>query len=575
MTSNILRRFAPVLVLGATTLIACEAPNWENPEYVGRMILDKDLVTQRTAIEKVGDLPEADRKTLLPQLIEVYKREGANQKMAMQHIVQYRDASAKDVYLSELKTDLTGYARASAEALGEIGAQDAVPDMLAVLAKTDKSEVKLGIIQAFGHMPTAEMVPALLGVLKLDVDSNPINLHAYACEVLGNLAQKSPAAITPDALEQITLAVFYGNMTGQSLDLECGLAIQQIGAPAVPELLKIFRGERADVQKLMLKYDTPKSSFPQNSPKLIAAKRLASLRATDAITPLSEWLAGEHVAPEDVKDQKAVDWRMKEGQVMSEVIRGLGDIRGTTQIPLLSEIVEGKRINDDDWSDVTDWKVELQLRQDAGFALNALGHRASAALLLDQADKGVINDMEKLFARDEANGNPPNHVQRYQFNWMSLRTAAMLSTGADLERFQTITTKNAEKYPELSKKMGEFIPVVQLAAECQGKPDDSAKAQCWGGKLSDNRPELREKAAWELGRLPAAAALPVILQNLGTDFLDTREILTFNLYLMPDKSSIDAIKKLLEAEKSKGGADHRLDRYRLKLLKAWLQNNTK
>ena len=158
---------------------------------------------------------------------------------------------------------------------------------------------------------------------------------------------------------------------------------------------------------------------------------------------------------------------------------------------------------------------------------------------------------------------------------MSLRTAAMLSTGAELDRFQAITTKNAEKYPDLSKKMGESIPVVTLAAECHGAPDDKAKVACFATKLADNRPELREKAAWEIGRFPAEIALPVVLENLGTGFLDTREILAFNLYLMSDKSSIAAIDKLLADEKSKGGPDYRLDRHRLKLLRAWLKNNTK
>lgn len=574
MMTNTLRRFA-VVAMGTATLFACEAPDWENPEYVGKMVLDSDLVTQRSAIEKVVDLPEDKQKQVIPQLIEVYKKEGANQKEAMQVLVQLRDASAKDVYLAELESNITGYARASAEALGEIQAKDAVPKMLEILQRTDKDEVKLGIVQAFGHMPTPEMVPPLLGVLQLDVDSNPINLHAYTCEVLGNLAAQTPEAITPEAMQQITLAVFYGNMTGQSLDLECGLALQQIGAPAVPELLKIFAGEREDVQKLMLKYDSPKSAFPQNSPKLIAAKRLASLRSTEAIEPFMTWLAGKHEAPDDVDGQKAVDWRMKEGQVMSEVLRGLGDIHGEQQVSLLRETVEGKRINDDDWSDVTDWKVELQLRQDAGFALNALGDRESIPLLLTQAENGVINDMEKLFAQDEANGNPPNHAQRYQFNWMTLRTAAMLSTGADIDKFQAIVTKNAEKYPELSKKMGESIPVVQLAAECHDKPDDKQKATCFAAKLADNSPDIREKAAWELGRLPADAARPAILGALDTDFLDTRETLTFNLYRMPDASVVEAIDGLIAKERNKGGADYRLDRYRLKLLRAWLKNNTK
>ena len=569
------RRTCMATALSAmVALSACEEADWENPEYVGKMILDEDALTARTAIEKVGDLSDEDAKKVLPQLIEVYKRDGLNQKEAMQYIVQFRDPSAKEVYLAELETDITGYARASAEALGEVKAEDAVPKMLEILAKTDKDEVKLGIVQAFQHMPTPAMVEPLIGILKLDVDSNPIQLLAHACEALGHLGEVNPEAVQP-AVKQMTLAVFYGNMTGQSLDLDCGQALQTIGQPAVPELIAIFKGEREDVQKLMMKYDTPQAAFPQNSPQLIAAKRLASLRAKEAIPVFVEWLSGKHEAPEDLKDRKAVNWRVKEAQVMSEVIRSLGDLGAQEAVPLLEETVQGKRINEDIWTDVTDWQVELQLRQDAGFALNAMGNRGSVPILLEMADKGVVNDMEKVMAQNEAAGNKPNDVTRYQFNWMSLRTAAMLSTGADLDKFQAITTKNGEKYPDLSKKMGEFIPVVQQAQTCNAEADDAKKAACYGGKLADNRPELREKAAWELSRLPKEAALPVILENIGTDFLDTREILTFGLYRHADASSVEALNKLLEEEKDKGGGDYRLDRYRLKLARAWLKNNTK
>lgn len=554
---------------------ACESPDWENPEYVKKKVLDTDPVTQRTAIERLSQLPEDKQKEVVPALVQVYQSKGPNQKDAMQLLVQLRDASAKDAYLNELETNETGYAGASAEALGEANAKDAVPKMLEILAKTDKNDVKVGIIQAFGHMPTPEMVPPLVEVLKLDVDSNPIQLHAYACEVLGNLAMENKEAITEDALKQITLAVFFGNMAGQSLDLECGLAIQKIGAPAIPPLLAIFKGEREDVQKLMMKYDTGEASFPQNAPKLIAAKRLTSLRAQEAVEPFKAFIDQPKQAPKEVTGMKANQWRLKEAQVTSEAIMGLGDLGATGTTQVLQDIVKGQYVNDE-WADMNvEWSIELQLRQDSAFSLNRMPHRESVPLLLEVADTGVIGDLEKRSVMLEKGGNPPKQEERYQFNWMILRTAAMLSDGSDVDKFEALVQKTSQKYADLGKKMGEFLPVVRLAAECAAKGDAAAQAGCYAAKLADNRPEIREKAAWELGRLPDNAGSKAIIDNLGTEFLDTREILTFNLYRMPSKEALAKVDEILEKEKSKGGPDYRLDRYRLQLLRAFLRNNLK
>jgi HEAT repeat protein len=566
-----------VAALTAASLVAmgCEQPDWDNPEYVAEQVREDDPITQRQAIDRVSQLPEEKQKEVIPALVEVYKGAGPNQKEAMRLLVQYRDPAAKDAYLAELESDATEYAHSAATALGEIGAKDAVPKMLEVLASTDKDDVKLGIIQAFGHMPTAEMVPPLLEILKLDVDTNPIQLHAYTCEVLGNLAQKNKEAITPETLHQITQAVFYGNLKGQSLDRECGLAIQQIGEPAVPELIKIFKGEREDVQKLMMRYDTGENAqFPQNTPQLISAKRLTSLRAEEAIDAFHEELTSKKEAPENLKGQKAVAWRKKEGMITSEVILGLGDLGAEKSVEFLREVVEGEHINDDLWTDITDYTVELQFRQDAGFALNRIGDRESIDTLLEVAEDGVIADLEKLAARAESGGNPMPAKARYQLNWMSLRTAAMLSDGSDQKKFDDLIQSTSKEYPDLGKQMAKFAPVVKLAAECNAKGDDAAKAKCYGAKLKDNKPEIREKAAWELGRLPAEAARPVILANLGNDFLDTREVLVFDLYRMPDAAAIKRIDEILADEEGKGGPDYRLDHYRLKLLRAYLINKT-
>jgi HEAT repeat protein len=443
--------------------------------------------------------------------------------------------------------------------------------LLAILDSGTADE-QLAAVKRAAEAPQEGLVPALVHVLSLDVDTHPIQHHAYACDALGTLAEQQPGAIPPEAVRAVTLAVFFSNELGQSLRPDCGLAVQQIGESAVPELLAIFEGKREDVQTLLAKYDQH-TSYPPNHAKLIAASSLAKLRASDAVPFFVAFLRGPHTPPSGLKDRKAVDWRLREGHVMSEVILGLGEIGGSEQVEILRETLRGQRVHDE-WTEVTDWAVELELRQNAATALNALGDRTSTDLLLDLANTGRLEGMEKRFAMLE--GQTPwavSELQRYQFNWMSVRSAALLSDGTDLARFEAVIAANTSKRPELAKKMESFLPSVQLAARCAKEANNDAAAICYADELGNANPEIQAKAAWELGRLPPASALPVIETTLASASLEVREILTFHLYRMPNAGTVAVIDALLDDAPSENSTAHRLDRARLRLLRAWTVNH--
>ena len=170
----------------------------------------------------------------------------------------------------------------------------------------------------------------------------------------------------------------------------------------------------------------------------------------------------------------------------------------------------------------------------------------------------------------EKRGNPVKEIERYQFNWMTMRSAAMLSDGSDLDAFKKTIAKNA-KFKDLVKKMESLLPLVELAAACTG--DDAAKAKCFGEKLKDNNPDIREKAAWELTRLAPDAARPVILANLETQFLDTRNILAGGVYQMRGADAAKTVQTILDKKES--GPDFKNSAVRLRLLKAFVTNNPK
>lgn len=561
---------ALVLVGSAFFVVGCEAPDWTDPAYVSKELIAGDAVDRQMILNRVGDLEEDKKKEVVPALVKVYKDAGPNQKDAMSILVQVRAEAGKEAYLAELKSNATGYAGASAKALAEIGAKDALDPMLELLEKSDDNDVKLDVLAALADMPDPKVLPPLRKVLDLNVDTYPIALHAYACETIGEIALQNPDAIDQATIEAVTRSVFFANNTSQNLDASCGLAIQRIGPKAIPELVKIYKLEREDIQKLMLKYDRPDNSpFPQNHPKLVASKRLASLRAKQAVEPLIGELDEVKEAPKTLQGRAAINWRVKEGQVASETIYALGDIGD----PAAYQILEDVLLNEiqERWDEVTDGLVELQLRQDAASALNRMGERKAIGPLLKMADEGVIIDFEKRAAILEGNGTPVKELERYQFNWIVAQEYAYLSTGENLDKFKSLVEKTKGEYKDLGAKFESFLPLVEMAAECNKKADDAAKLACYEPRLTDNKPEIRAKAAWEITRLSPEVAGPGLVKHLGTDLLDTREIIAFGIFRAPTQDAITKIENLLEEEENKGGA-YKLDHFRLRLLHAYLKH---
>ncbi len=460
------------------------------------------------------------------------------------------------------------------------GAAKAVPPEAVRLVedvREEDLETRDLALQSMAASPHPVMVPALLEVLALDVDSYPIRHHAFACEALGNLAQTHPEAISPAVIESVTLAMLYANQMGQSLQRECSLAVQKFGEPAVPALLEMFAQKRDDVRQLLRRYNKPKmQAYPQNVATLYAAAALSNMRTASALEPFMKFLEEQRVVPQYLRGQAAVQWRIREGEAISEVLRGLADIPGTKQIELLRETVAGKRI-DEEWDEVTDALVAVILRQDAGKALNALGDRASVDVLLTTARDGRIEGLEKRCEMLKDQNKTESDFREWeldcnQLNWMSFRSAALLSDGTDTARFAAVAASFRKSAPAVADKMREAMAAVELAQTCRKAGAAAAVADCYAAKLGSDDDVVRQKAAWELTRLPAKVALPHIWSNLGTVQLDVREIFSMQLYRMPDAKTVEVIDELL-ASPPKGTPDGKLGRRMLELLRAWTVNN--
>ncbi|MGM0555635.1 MAG: hypothetical protein ACQEVA_04565 [Myxococcota bacterium] len=553
-----------LLGLLAVGTLGCEQPEWDNPEYVSKKLKEGDTTTRQIAIEKAQELPEEKQKEVAPALAAVYLEGSAVESDAMEMLVQLRVPEAQEAYMTEVKENRAGYAGAAAEALGEAGVKEAIPDMIALYKETDDGELKNGLVRAFSHMPDPEMIPVLVETLKLDVDNHPIALHSYACSILGDIAQEQPQALDDKARSAVVRGMFLANSRGQNVRRECGLAVQQLGEPAVAVLLDVFNGEHEGVNSLLMQYNQPPNyQFPKNHAKLMAAVRLTALQADEAVQPFVESIDEDKTPPEELSGNGKISWLQKEAQATDEMIMGLGDIGHEDGYDVLVEALT-RKLNDK-WEPMLDPTVRLQLRQDAGKALNRLGKRDALEPMMEVIEEGDIVNIEAVVA-------PGQILQRYQFNWMVAQAYANLATGEELAAYKKMVENTEEK--ELKEKYASFTPMLEVAEECMGAGDEAAQANCYGEKLGDKNNLIREKAAYELSRLPAEAAGPVINENLSTDFLSTRELLTFAAYRSPSADMIGTIDEILEKEADRGGPKYKIDRTRLRLLRAWLKNNT-
>jgi HEAT repeat protein len=415
------------------------------------------------------------------------------------------------------------------------------------------------------QMPDPRMVDPLTKVLQLDSDNYPFPMFAYACETLGEIGQTKPDAFDEEAASTLVRAVFLTNNKGQNVEMECGLAVQQLGEPAVPHLIEVFKGEHEGVQKLMMAYRRP-----LNGAKALAVQRLMTLRAESALPALIADLRAEKAAPEEInKTDAAVEWRESEVRALNDTLFAVGEIGGEGAREILVEVLTGER--NEDWDDITDAMVELVVRQNAARALKRLGDPEALDAIMEMAAKGVIIPWERRSAMLERRGEPAPPKVRYQFNWMSAKQYAILAPASRIGDYNELLSST--KIEPLKKLFGRFIPALELAKVCDTKGSPAEQAKCYGDSLEDKDVVVRERAAFSLGRLPAEAAGPILVEHLGTERIDTREFIELAIYETAPKSAIAKIDELLENEQDAVDNVYKRDHRRLRLLRAWLKNN--
>ncbi len=556
----------------------CEQPDWTNPEYVKSQLNEADGTKIRVAIGKIKEMSGEDRKPYGKELANLYMGEELNEierKDVMDFLLTMRSEDAKEAYINELETNSSKLGGKAATVLSDMGAKDALPSMLKLLETSADPDTQVSVLQAFETMPDISMLPALTTILQKDTDNTQIRLLSYSCDIVGDIALEKPAALSDETIDALIVSLFKTNATGQNLATTCGVAVQKLGAPAIPKLVAVYKQENKAVQSLLLKYNTAKAGF--GFPPLLATKRagvmLAALRAKELAPLIAERMDKPTETPKMLKGDAYEGWNKVLVQMAEEQVLALGDVGAVEQKDFLLRIVHGEM--DEPWKHIMkdDPAAQAVIRQNAAVSLSKLGDRSVASELLKAATEDRITKVEEIAVHAEKKGKPLAPTQRYAFNYMAARAFAAVAAPEDKPGYskKLAGLEDNGLRGELAKVAG----MLALAVSCGDKADAKAKAGCYEEKLSSGDEMVREKAVFELGMMPSEFAAPALVKGLETDSLATRELVVFFLYRHPSKDAIPVIEKLLDAQKDKGGAAVTGDNIRLKSLAVYLKHNAK
>lgn len=533
------------LVAALTCGVACEPPDWTDPEFLSQQIKEGDRLK---ALEEIPRLSEEDQKKVVPALVDAYNN-GQDKDKVFTILAAVRDERAKAVYVDALKSARSQRDQAKAAlALGELKATEHIPTMMDIFRNVPNQDLRSAIIQAFVEMPDAQEIPLLIDILKnYDPDREPISYHSYSCDILAAIDQPTDAVV-----DAVVYGIFLDNAKGQNVSRECSIAVATTGEMATEKLIGVMQGKNDAINTRFSKY----KAYIKGSSEVTAVDTLGLLRAAKSAPAMQEEMLKAKSAPATYRNDKLLAWGQKRSEFFVAACGALGDMGAPESVEFLSKFVMPGDKDLESYKALIDYdkRTKLFMVEAAMKGLNAHGDRKGLEALGKAALKGDLPELK---------GYGPG--AEYQSRWQAARAYAMLADAAHAAEFDKMAS--AEKNDDMKKKWAEFKPALDVASECKGD------AKCYGKYLTDNSAVKSEKAAWELGRLPAGGeAEAQLLAQLGTQSPQLRTIIIKSLFRVGTKATADKIVELLDKESGKSMAEFKVLHMQMAALKAYIDN---
>jgi HEAT repeat protein len=387
-----------------------------------------------------------------------------------------------------------------ANSLGALKDKRAVAKLIELVGKTHHNYTQLKAVRALGKIGDPSATEALS---KIALEHENKFIRKNAVEALGDIADVKAA----DTLIQMMFIEYQG----VSFYKEASFALFQLGPGVADALLATMDGKNEKVNK----YFEKTGGLKDTAIKAKCGFVLGDLRDKRAVKPLIE--AFQNAEKE------------KDPVVLIYTASPLGALGDSEAVPVLKGAM----------SDIDASKRDPIMR-----ALVQLGDRSvvpdmikamTKQHFIDACVKGGFGTKQECMADD----NKPSleGAQR-----AAADHASNLAGPENADEFTKVV--EAEADPGMKDFFSKRVPRISAAAECK------ADGKCWAGKLKSPDPLLREKAAWELGRIKDPSTIAALGESLGDPKPQARSAAIAAYWNYGDASVVPAIEKRLEDESS-------------------------
>jgi HEAT repeat protein len=427
---------------------------------------------------------------------------------ACNRLRKFKDVQDAPKVAALLKDEDPRVREAAAEAVGTLGDKSTVPQLadaidFTVGAGSDResraiNEANKQIAMALGELDDKRAVPALIKLTR----SHETYVKLEAVRSLGEL--RDPGAV--DTLMDIAT----DDNTEPFIAKKAIIALGKIGDPkAVPAIERMLFKERKGI-----------SFYAESSYAVFEIGDAATtplLALLDGKDPAMEkWAEENHILPEalyaktaqvlgDIGDRRAVKGLMEKlnysgGDFQLLVRSAAAESLGRMRVKEAAEPIA--KLMDED---------EANIREAYGRALVMIGDPKVLPQMVAAAQKGSWDAREATLHAVSNLGGAKElvEVQKIadgeQARWMKE------CTGNDN------SAEDCQKvWPKHKDILDQHLARLKAAGEC------ADKEPCWTAKLKDPSGPVRERAAWELGRMDKPDAIQPLLTALQDDFLAAR-----------------------------------------------------
>lgn len=481
-----LPRHALALVAASLVAVAgCKPADPNDPSTHIQKLSGNDA---KVIADAARELRKLKATAAVPNLVELLKHENMDvRNEAAYALAEIGDKAAVQPLIDaiDLATTAKGADRVNmrvAFALGELGDHKATPALVKIVDGARDPLVRDAALKGLGALKDPKAVPTLL---KLVTDDNaPPLLTKHAIVALGDMR-------TVEAVPALARAMVLERQ-GVSFFLEASYALFQVGAPAAEALSKILTGE----DKEYVAWAAEKKRVPAGYLSK-AAIVLSDLGEASAVPSLV----------------KLVNWNEPNGdQVQQFIVRktaaeALGRLRAAEGAAVITAQVDVEEAN------VREAFAAALAHIDATSSLAKIEAAAKNLKSPWSARQAAISGLSLL-------GNAKNKAAieaNIAHEAAGKAAENCMKEAGNPNELEMMKKARCDKENETRPKFLE----AQLARLMAG--EECAKdAKCWTTKLADKEPKVRERAAYELGKIGDPSSVDALVKAAKDDDLHAR-----------------------------------------------------